>query len=74
MNENIIKIIPIFGLPEFKKNDDLIQTLDVAFNNNEEKFMSIMLVFGQIKLLQIIMKKFGINNKELEQLEDHYFN
>jgi len=39
MNENIIKIIPIFGLPEFKKNDDLIQTLDVAFNNNEEKFM-----------------------------------
>lgn len=42
--------------------------------NNEEKFMSIMLVFGQIKLLQIIMKKFGINNKELEQLEDHYFN
>ena len=42
--------------------------------SNEEKFMSIMLIFGQIKLLQIIMKKFGINNKELEQLEDHYFN
>ena len=39
MNENIIKIIPIFGLPEFKKNDNLIQTLDVAFNDIEEKFM-----------------------------------
>ena len=32
MNENIVKIIPIFGLPEFKKKDNLIQILDVAFN------------------------------------------
>ena len=39
MNENIIKIIPIFGLSEFKKNDNLIQTLDVAFKDIEEKFM-----------------------------------
>ena len=39
MNENIVKIIPIFGLPEFKKNDDLIQMLDIGFSNNEEKFM-----------------------------------
>jgi FkbM family methyltransferase len=42
--------------------------------SNKEKFISIMLIFGQIKLLQIIMTKFEINNKELEQLEDRYFN
>ena len=39
MNENIVKIIPIFGLPEFKKNDNLIQILDVAFSDIKEKFM-----------------------------------
>ena len=39
MNENIVKIIPIFGLPEFKKKDNLIQILDVAFSDIEEKFM-----------------------------------
>ena len=39
MNENIVKIIPIFGLPEFKKNDDLIQMLDIGFSDNKEKFM-----------------------------------
>ena len=39
MNENIVKIIPIFGLPEFKKQDNLIQILDVALSDIEEKFM-----------------------------------
>ena len=39
MNENIVKIIPIIGLPEFKKNDNLIQMLDVAFGDIKEKFM-----------------------------------
>ena len=42
--------------------------------DNKEKFTSLMLIFGQLKLLQIIMRKFEINNKELERLEDHYFN
>ncbi len=41
---------------------------------NKDKFISLMLVFGQLKLLQILMKRFEINNKELEQLEDFYFN
>ncbi len=40
----------------------------------KEKFLSIMLIFGQIKLLQIIMKKLKINNLDLEKLEDNYFN
>ena len=39
MNENIVRIIPIFGLPEFKKKDNLIQILDVALSDIEEKFM-----------------------------------
>ena len=39
MNENIVKIIPIIGLPEFKKNDNLIQILDIAFGDIKEKFM-----------------------------------
>ena len=39
MNENIVKIIPIIGLPKFKKNDNLIQILDVAFGDIKEKFM-----------------------------------
>ena len=39
MNENIVKIIPIFGLPEFKKNDDLIHILDIGFSDNKEKFV-----------------------------------
>ena len=39
MNENIVKIIPIFGLPEFKKKDNMIQILDVALSDIEQKFM-----------------------------------
>ena len=36
--------------------------------------MSLMLIFGQLKLLQIIVKKFGINEEELAKIEDMYFN
>lgn len=42
--------------------------------DNAEKFISLMLIFGQIKLLQILMKRFEIDNKEIENLEDNYFN
>ena len=41
---------------------------------NKNKFMSLMLIFGQLKLLQTIIKKFGINNDELSKIEDEYFN
>ena len=41
---------------------------------NKNKFMSLMLIFGQLKLLQIIIKKFGINDEELAKIEDMYFN
>jgi hypothetical protein len=42
--------------------------------NNKEEFISLMLIFGQIKLLQILIKRLKINNEELKELEDHYFN
>ncbi len=42
--------------------------------NKKDKFISLMLIFGQLKLLQVILKKLEINNFELEQLEDQYFN
>ena len=42
--------------------------------NNKDKFISLMLIFGQLKLLQIIIKKLEINDEELRKLEDQYFN
>ena len=41
---------------------------------NKNKFISLMLIFGQLKLLQIIIKRFGIKNDELAKIEDEYFN
>ena len=41
---------------------------------NKNKFISLMLIFGQLKLLQIIIKRFGIKNDELAKIEDKYFN
>ena len=42
--------------------------------NNNDKFISLMLIFGQIKILQVILKRLQISNYEIEQLEDYYFN
>ena len=42
--------------------------------DNRDKFISLMLIFGQLKLLQVILKRFQIELKELEKLEDNYFN
>ena len=41
---------------------------------NKNKFISLMLIFGQLKLLQIIIKRFGIKNNEIAKIEDKYFN
>ena len=40
----------------------------------KNKFMSLMLIFGQLKLSQIIVKRFGIKNNELTKIEGKYFN
>ena len=42
--------------------------------NSKEKFISLMLVFGQINLLKLILKRFSITIKDLEKFEDLYFN
>ena len=42
--------------------------------NSKEKFISLMLIFGQLNLLKIILKKLNLNEKSIEQLEDLYFN
>ena len=41
---------------------------------NIEKFTSLMLIFGQLKILQVILKRFKISDNKIEQLEDYYFN
>ena len=41
---------------------------------NKDKFISLLLIFGQLKLLQILIKRFQFNDVELENLEDFYFN
>ena len=42
--------------------------------NSKEKFISLMLIFGQLNLLKLILKRFNIDMKELEKFEDLYFN
>jgi len=42
--------------------------------DNKDKFISLMLIYGQLKILQVILKRFQIELKEIEKLEDNYFN
>ena len=42
--------------------------------NSKEKFISLMLIFGQINLLKLILKRLNIKSIEIEKLEDFYFN
>ena len=42
--------------------------------NNQEKFISLLLIFGQINILKLIVKKLKINFKSLDKFEDLYFN
>ena len=41
---------------------------------NKEKFISLLLIFGQINILKVIMKKLNIINNEVDKLQDLYFN
>ena len=56
-------------IPNFNNNEgeELIRT-------NKEKFIGLMMIFGQLKLLQVIMKRLKISDNNLENLEDQYFN
>ena len=42
--------------------------------NSKEKFISLMLIFGQLNLLKLILKRFNIDMIDLEKFEDLYFN
>ena len=42
--------------------------------NSKDKFISLMLIFGQLNLLKLILKRFNIKNEEVERFEDLYFN
>ena len=56
-------------IPNFNNNDGKNLIL-----NSREKFTSLMLIFGQLNLLKLILKRFNINNVELNKFEDLYFN
>jgi len=56
-------------IPNFN-NDDGKELI----NNSKEKFISLMLIFGQLNLLKLILKRLNINNEKLEKFEDLYFN
>ena len=40
MSKRNIEIIPVYGLPEFKKNDDLIEILTTNLKNNSETLLN----------------------------------
>ena len=41
---------------------------------NKDKFISLMMIFGQLKILKTIIKRMDLNYDKLEKLEDNYFN
>lgn len=42
--------------------------------NNQRKFISLMLIFGQINLLKILLKRLNIKFEDIEKIQDLYFN
>ena len=56
-------------IPNFNDNIGKKLILD-----NKDKFISLMLIFGQLKILKVILKRFQIELNELDKLEDNYFN
>ena len=61
--------VDMIFIPNFNNNSgkELIKA-------NIEKFTSLMLIFGQLKILQVILKRFKISDNKIEKLEDYYFN
>ena len=41
---------------------------------NQEKFISLLLIFGQLNILKMIMKRLKIHLNGLDKFEDLYFN
>ena len=56
-------------IPNFNNNNGKKIILD-----NKNRFISLMLIFGQLNILKVIMRRFNLNSQELEKFEDLYFN
>ena len=54
MSKRNIVIIPVHGLPEFKKNDDLIEILTTTLKNNSETLLSGDVVIVTQKIISKI--------------------
>ena len=56
--------IPNFNNDEGKK----------IIRNNLKKFISLLLIFGQISILNLVMKRLKVDLKDINEIEDLYFN
>ena len=54
MSKRNIEIIPVYGLPEFKKNDDLIKILTTTLKNNSETLLNGDVVIVTQKIISKI--------------------
>ena len=54
MSKRNIEIIPVYGLPEFKKNDDLIEILTTNLKNNSETLLNGDVVIVTQKIISKI--------------------
>ena len=54
MSKRNIEIIPVYGLPEFKKNDDLIKILITTLKNNSETLLNGDVVIVTQKIISKI--------------------
>ena len=68
-NSRVPAEIDMILIPNF--NNDNGKNLII---NSKQKFISLMLIFGQLSLLKLILKRFNVNMKDLEKFEDLYFN
>jgi len=54
MSKRKIEIIPVYGLPEFKKNDDLVEILTTTLKNNSETLLNGDVVIVTQKIISKI--------------------
>ena len=54
MSKRNIEIIPVYGLPEFKKNDDLIEILTTTLKNNSQTLLNGDVVIVTQKIISKI--------------------
>ena len=68
-NTRVAAEMDMIFIPNFNNNEGKNFLL-----NSKSKFISLMLIFGQLNLLKLIMKKLNIENQEIQKFEDLYYN